>query len=89
MTHQVILSRLCKNVQQSHTDSSERRGQTVETKDHYQAFFWVLIDLIVELLGLIINSFELGVGWTRFMESDGLVLCSPPPYPFFQLKFKG
>jgi hypothetical protein len=27
-------------------------------KVHYQAFFWVLIDLIVELLGLIINPFD-------------------------------
>ncbi len=27
-------------------------------KDHYQAFFWVLIDLIVELLGLIIKPFD-------------------------------
>ncbi len=30
----------------------------VSTKDHYQAFFWVLIDLIVELLGLIIKPFD-------------------------------
>ena len=28
------------------------------TKDYYQAFFWVLIDLIVELLGLIIKPFD-------------------------------
>jgi hypothetical protein len=27
-------------------------------KTYYQAFFWVLIDLIVELLGLIIKSFD-------------------------------
>ncbi len=27
-------------------------------KDYYQAFFWVLIDLIVELLGLIIKPFD-------------------------------
>jgi hypothetical protein len=27
-------------------------------KDHYQAFLWVLIDLIVELLDLIIKSFD-------------------------------
>jgi hypothetical protein len=27
-------------------------------KDHYQAFFGVLIDLIVELLGLIIKPFD-------------------------------
>jgi hypothetical protein len=27
-------------------------------KAYYQAFFWVLIDLIVELLGLIIKSFD-------------------------------
>ena len=34
--------------------------ETEETlsKDHYQAFFWVLIDLIVELLGLIIKPFD-------------------------------
>jgi hypothetical protein len=25
---------------------------------YYQAFFWVLIDLIVELLGLIVKSFD-------------------------------
>jgi hypothetical protein len=28
------------------------------TKAYYQAFFWVLIDLIVELLGLIIKPFD-------------------------------
>jgi hypothetical protein len=28
------------------------------TKAQYQAFFWVLIDLIVELLGLIIKPFD-------------------------------
>jgi hypothetical protein len=28
------------------------------SKDYYQAFFGVLIDLIVELLGLIINPFD-------------------------------
>ena len=27
-------------------------------KDHYQAFFWVVIDVIVELLGLIIKPFD-------------------------------
>ncbi len=27
-------------------------------KIYYQAFFWVLIDLIVELLGLIIKPFD-------------------------------
>ena len=27
-------------------------------KDYYQVFFWVLIDLIVELLGLIIKPFD-------------------------------
>jgi hypothetical protein len=27
-------------------------------KDYYQAFFWVLIDLIVELVGLIIKPFD-------------------------------
>jgi hypothetical protein len=27
-------------------------------KAHYQAFFWVLIDLIVDLLGLIIKPFD-------------------------------
>ena len=27
-------------------------------KTYYQAFFWVLIDLIVELLGLIIKPFD-------------------------------
>jgi hypothetical protein len=30
----------------------------LSTKDYYQAFFWVLIDLIVELLGLIIKPFD-------------------------------
>jgi hypothetical protein len=30
----------------------------VHSKAHYQAFFWVLIDLIVELLGLIIKPFD-------------------------------
>jgi hypothetical protein len=30
----------------------------VNNKAYYQAFFWVLIDLIVELLGLIIKSFD-------------------------------
>jgi hypothetical protein len=32
--------------------------QDHQTKDYYQAFFWVLIDLIVELLGLIIKPFD-------------------------------
>jgi hypothetical protein len=27
-------------------------------KVHYQGFFWVLIDLIVELMGLIIKPFD-------------------------------
>ncbi len=27
-------------------------------KTYYQAFFWVLIDLIVELLGLIVKPFD-------------------------------
>jgi hypothetical protein len=30
----------------------------MDNKAHYQAFFWVLIDLIVELLGLIIKPFD-------------------------------
>jgi hypothetical protein len=30
----------------------------VLSKAYYQAFFWVLIDLIVELLGLIIKPFD-------------------------------
>jgi hypothetical protein len=30
----------------------------IRSKAHYQAFFWVLIDLIVELLGLIIKPFD-------------------------------
>jgi hypothetical protein len=30
----------------------------MRSKDYYQAFFWVLIDLIVELLGLIIKPFD-------------------------------
>ena len=30
----------------------------IDTKAYYQAFFWVLIDLIVELLGLIIKPFD-------------------------------
>ena len=30
----------------------------LESKAYYQAFFWVLIDLIVELLGLIIKPFD-------------------------------
>jgi quinol-cytochrome oxidoreductase complex cytochrome b subunit len=30
----------------------------LSTKDYYQAFFWVLIDLIVELLVLIIKPFD-------------------------------
>jgi hypothetical protein len=28
------------------------------SKPHYQAFFWVLIDLIVDLLGLIMKPFD-------------------------------
>jgi hypothetical protein len=32
--------------------------QVMVIKAYYQAFFWVLIDLIVELLGLIIKSFD-------------------------------
>ena len=30
----------------------------VSRKDYYQAFLWVFIDLIVELLGLIIKPFD-------------------------------
>jgi hypothetical protein len=33
-------------------------GLRVRSKSYYQAFFWVLIDLIVELLGLIIKPFD-------------------------------
>jgi hypothetical protein len=29
-----------------------------DTEDYYQAFFWVLIDLIVELLGLMMKPFD-------------------------------
>jgi hypothetical protein len=32
--------------------------KSIQTKAHYQAFFWVLIDLIVDLLGLIIKPFD-------------------------------
>ena len=35
-----------------------RTMMNTEDKSHYQAFFWVLIDLIVELLGLMIKSFD-------------------------------
>jgi hypothetical protein len=35
-----------------------RLGKKVIPKAYYQAFFWVLIDLIVELLGLIIKPFD-------------------------------
>ena len=37
---------------------TESRSEPVESKAYYQAFFWVLIDLIVELLGLIIKPFD-------------------------------
>jgi hypothetical protein len=33
-------------------------GKHIEGKAYYQAFWRVLIDLIVELLGLIINPFD-------------------------------
>jgi hypothetical protein len=33
-------------------------SRCVSIKAYYQAFFWVLIDLIVELLGLIIKPFD-------------------------------
>jgi hypothetical protein len=33
-------------------------AQPPSSKAYYQAFFWVLIDLIVELLGLIIKPFD-------------------------------
>ena len=42
-------------------DSDDRREQPIGrdwAKAYYQAFFWVLIDLIVELLGLIIKPFD-------------------------------
>jgi len=32
--------------------------ESSSSKDYYQAFFWVLIDLIVELLSLIIKPFD-------------------------------
>jgi hypothetical protein len=35
-----------------------RKQKRLNSKAHYQAFFWVLIDLIVELLGLIIKPFD-------------------------------
>jgi hypothetical protein len=35
-----------------------RSCSAVTDKPYYQAFFWVLIDLIVELLGLIIKPFD-------------------------------
>ena len=35
-----------------------KRQELAHVKDYYQAFFWVLIDLIVELLGLIIKPFD-------------------------------
>jgi len=39
--------------------SKKKRNQCpLESKAYYQAFFWVLIDLIVELLGLIIKPFD-------------------------------
>jgi hypothetical protein len=34
------------------------KGEVGRSKAYYQAFFWVLIDLIVELLGLIIKPFD-------------------------------
>jgi hypothetical protein len=50
----------------NHDRAHSRRweGDTGQTrrgllfKAYYQAFFWVLIDLIVELLGLIIKPFD-------------------------------
>ena len=50
----------------NHDRAHSRRweGDTGQTrrgllfKAYYQAFFWVLIDLIVELLGLIIKTFD-------------------------------
>jgi hypothetical protein len=38
--------------------SSSPPIQGTAIKAYYQAFFWVLIDLIVELLGLIIKPFD-------------------------------
>jgi hypothetical protein len=35
-----------------------KRARGDASKAHYQAFFWVLIDVIVELLGLIIKPFD-------------------------------
>jgi hypothetical protein len=37
---------------------SEEDFLSLLSKDYYQDFFWVLIDLIVELLGLIIKPFD-------------------------------
>jgi hypothetical protein len=39
-------------------DTREEGKGREQAKDHYQALFWVLIDLIVELLGLIIKPFD-------------------------------
>ena len=39
-------------------ESKEDKNKTTKTKPSYQAFLWVLIDLIMELLDLIINPFD-------------------------------
>ncbi len=39
-------------------DGAEDRHVSSQPLAYYQAFFWVLIDLIVELLGLIIKPFD-------------------------------
>jgi len=37
---------------------AQQHSLSLPFKAYYQAFFWVLIDLIVELLGLIIKPFD-------------------------------
>ncbi len=36
----------------------DKENTLIDVKVYYQVFFWVLIDLIVEFLGLIIKSFD-------------------------------
>jgi hypothetical protein len=39
-------------------DKTDGNPGVLVVQAYYQAFFWVLIDLIVELLGLIIKPFD-------------------------------
>ena len=58
MLHSLHLSELSDQLDVTFEKLKDSQTGSHLGKAHYQAFFWVLIDLIVELLGLIIKPFD-------------------------------